>query len=176
MAVQPCVYSRLAPNGFGYTALNTTYYMLHYTLAATVSRLHSLPLKMSFFRLSQRSDVWVEAKYDLHLWSSAKFVIRVVSDKSTFEILFPTIPPESADSALESAIRSVCTHCACVCFWFRSDTMHKTLYCEKKSLQVFFNCVSTPFSCFTLNEPLCVSSFLINYSQLTTLLGVLYQI
>lgn len=168
MAVPQCIYSGLSFNGFCYTALNTTYYMLHYTLAPTVSLLHSLPFKMSFFRLSEHSDIWVQPftlNFNVSMIyiyeAQGKFVICVVSDECIFEILFPTITSESADSSLDPAIRSVC-----VCVYVRvyADTMHKTLYCEKKSLQVFFNCVSTQFSCCRLNGLLCVSFFLINYS------------
>lgn len=166
MAVLQYIYIWLHSDGCSHTALNATYYTLHYILAPTVSLLHRLPFKVSFFRLSEHSDEWVQGKYSSHLWSSGKFVHCVVSDKCILEGLFPTVTSESAGSSLDPAVRSVCTHTSMyVCVWiFPFDAMHKSLYCEERDIHVFFNCVSTEFCCCRVNGLLCVLFLQINYS------------
>lgn len=114
MAVLYCIYSGLDFNGCSHPAQNATYYTLHYTLAPTVSLLHSLPFKMPFFRLSEHTDAWVEGNCDLHWWSWGKNVLCVVSDKHICESLLPTVAFKSAGSPLDDAIRSVCRHTCCV--------------------------------------------------------------
>ena len=142
---------------------------------------------MSFFRLSEHSDVWVQGKYDLHLWSSGKMcdlccfrrasLWRPCSQSHLRVCCFLSWPCRQVSEYIYTRVCvCVCVRvrvCVCARLWiFHFDTMHKTLYCKKKSIHVFFNCASTEFSCCRMNGLLCVLFLLINYSYLTTALSV----
>lgn len=154
MAVLECIYTGISLNHYCHTALNNTYYTLHYALAPTVSPLHSRPFKMSFFSLSDHSDVWI-----------VRFTFmrrRKICGLCRFRRKYLSRP---------------CSHTHLRVCWFLSwrcpqVSMDILLFTQctklciviKSPFRAFFNRVSTQFSCFRPKGLLCVFFFLSFFS------------